>query len=861
MHPRRWAPAFVAAIGLTALLVVLPSPRHRAITRLTPQLFQAVKLTLRGPVKRPNDWFLRQRIWPGEEMNRAAVQAARARAVAMRRARSPLDELWQFAGPSNVGGRITALAVHPDAPDTVYAGAAVGGVFKSIDGGLHFSPVFEEDFSLSIGALAVDPADPLKVWVGTGEANSSGDSYSGSGLYLTLDGGRTWQFKGLGEGGHIARIAIDPTDPQRLFVAEMGKLFGVGGPRGVFRSTDGGENWENVLAVDDTTGCIDIALNPLHPDTVYAVMWQRYRNPRTRVSGGPNSGIWRSTDGGDTWTRLLDGLPQGATVGRGGIALAASDPSRLYTFFADHPGRWLGAWRSDDGGDTWQSMDAADDYGDYVCSSFGWYFGQVRVDPTDPDRLFLLGVNMIRSEDGGEHWDFVFDDAHVDHHALWIDPNDPDHLVAGHDGGVNISLNGGWSSTRFIDLAATQFYAITADPSLPFRLYGGTQDNSTPGTLMGGVDDWVVFYYGDGFYTLVDPRDSDVLYACYQYGGLGKSIDGGWNWFSLSADFEDDRSNWMTPYVMDPSNPDRLYLGTYRIWRTVDGGLSWTPISPDLTDGNDPGSLLFGTVTTLAVSPADPQVIYAGTDDANVWMTTDGGLFWVRIGEGILPERWVTRVSPHPDSAGVVYVTFSGYREGDLQPYIMRGDDFGASWTDVTTGLPQAPVNDLIVDPQNSAFLYAGTDFGVFVSQDYGASWSVLGEGLPMSAVFDLQFIPATRELVAGTHGRGMWKQALPDVTVDRAPGAALPARLGLVARPNPFNAVARIRIEVPQAGELTVRVFNQLGREVRTLLHERVSAGRREVLFDGTGLASGTYYVTARLGSRLATRRVTLLK
>lgn len=713
---------------------------------------------------KPNDWFILQRVFPGQELNRSAVERARLQASEMRRNAPPIAENWTFAGPSNVGGRITALAVHPSAPDTVYAGAALGGVFKSTDGGLTYTCVFNDDFALSTGALAVDPQTPSKVWLGTGEANASGDSYGGNGVYLTEDGGRTWQHKGLEATRHIGKIAVDPLNPSRVFVAAAGELFAANPERGVYRTIDNGGSWERVLFLTDSTSCIDVAINPAHPDTVYAAMWERIRRPWARQVGGVTSGIWRSTDGGDTWSELITGLPHTSVVGRGGITVSPAIPSRLYAVYANHPGNLLGIYRSDNGGNSWTTVTSP---GNGLYSTFGWYFGQIWADPVNQNTVYVQGVNMYRSTNAGSSWSTRFTDAHVDHHALWINPGNPSRVISGHDGGVNVSTNAGSTSITATDLAVTQFYAITSDPSLPYRLYGGTQDNSTPRTLTGATDDWDVIYGGDGFYCAVDPRNSNVIYAEYQNGGLGKSTDGGQNFFSINGAFSSDRINWMMPFTMAPQNPDILYCGTYRIWKTTNGGSSWTSISPDLTNGTGPGNLVYGTITTLDVSPANGQVIYAGTDDARVWRTLNGGISWQNISAG-LPQRWVTRVTAHPDSANIVYAAFSGYKEVDYQPHLFRSTNQGTSWTDIGQGLPEAPVNDILVDPDVPAFLYAGTDFGVYYTPDLGAHWHVLGSGLPASSVFDLQITSGDpRYLVAGTHGRSMWKHPLPSAVPD----------------------------------------------------------------------------------------------
>ncbi len=758
--------------GLTFLLVamvVLGGRRHEPSWRPDKSGWSEARR------KTPSEWFMLQRTWPQERLNRDAVEQARTQAMEMRRdSRPSLDEDWIFAGPTNVGGRITALAVHPSAPDTVYAGAALGGVFKSTDGGLSYTNVFNDDFALSTGALAIDPQHPTWIWLGTGEANTSGDSYGGKGVYFSSDGGRNWAHKGLEEVVHIGEIAVDPENSDRVFVAAAGELFGTNPERGIYRTLDGGDTWSRVLFLTDSTAGIDVAVNPNNADTVYAVLWERIRTTTYRSVGGFSSGVWRSVNGGDTWSELTTGLPQTNIVGRGGIAVSPVNPNRLYLVYANHPGNLLGIYRSDNAGNSWTQTSGP---GNGLYSNFGWYFGQIWAHPTQQNTVIVQGVNMYRSTNSGGAWSAIFSDAHVDHHALWIKPSDPTRMITGHDGGINVSTNSGANSTHASDLPITQFYAITSDPQLPQRLFGGTQDNSTPCTFTGNTDDWEVLYGGDGFYCLVDPRDSDVIFAEYQYGGLGKSTDGGQTFDYIASNFDNDRINWMMPFVMSPTNPDVLYCGTTTVWKTTTGGNDWTSISPDLTGGPGPGNLIFGTITTLSVSAADSQVVYAGTDDARVWRTQNGGANWQLVNAG-LPQRWCTRVTAHYDSANVVYAAFSGYKWMDYMPHLFRSSDYGTIWQDISSNLPEAPVNDILIDPDQPSYLYAGTDFGVYFSADWGTTWSVLGDGLPLSSVFDLQVTTgAPRYLVAGTHGRSMWKIPLPTATV--------PAPAGLVIRPN----------------------------------------------------------------------------
>lgn len=711
---------------------------------------------------RPNDWFYMQRAYPYTSIpTQARLDAAeQARKLARESAaKGAKSVVWAEAGPKNIPGRITDLAVHPSEPEVIYVASAAGGVFKSTDFGNSWTAVFDSTGVQSIGAIAIHPYDPDILYVGTGEANTSGDSYEGTGIYKTDDGGASWTYVGLPESYHIGRIVIDPMWPETVYVAAAGKLFGTNPERGVYRSTNGGANWEQILHLTDSTAAIDLALHP-STGTLFAAMWERWRNPRERRVGGWSSGLYRSLDRGDNWSLLSGGLPAPADdLGRIGVSV---DPesNTVYAIYCDHPGDFMGVYRSTDLGDTWTRTN--DGALDGILGGFGWYFGQIRVAPGSPDVVFALGVYMFRSVNGGNSWSYADWGIHVDHHALQIQPSDHHQVYGGCDGGVNYTVNGGDSWTTYVDMHNTQFYAITIDQQNPQRLYGGTQDNGTMRTLTGATDDWDRILGGDGFYVIVDPTDPDVIYAEYQWGYLSKSTDGGYGFdYAMDGiDYYSDRHNWNTPIAIDPSNHNTLYYGSQRLYQTTNGAGYWSTISGDLTDGDDPGNLTFGTITTIDVAATDGDVIYVGTDDANVWVTLNGGGDWLDR-SGLLPNRWVTRVAVDPRSAGVAYVTFSGYREGEYLPHIFRSTNYGETWRDISGNLPDAPVNDVIVDPLEDSTLYIGTDFGVFITENLGQSWSMLGTGLPLAPVHDLAYHVPTRKLVAGTHGRSMYSTTI----------------------------------------------------------------------------------------------------
>jgi photosystem II stability/assembly factor-like uncharacterized protein len=426
-------------------------------------------------------------------------------------------------------------------------------------------------------------------------------------------------------------------------------------------------------------------------------MWERVRHLNTRQSGGWSSGIWRSYDGGDTWAELTSGLPKGTDVGRIGLSVSASNPSIIYAIYdRPYPLYEAQVYKSTNGGDSWtRTNDGA--LAD-LHSSFGWYFGQIRVDPGNSNRVFAFGVPMYRSLDGGSSWSEVASSNHVDHHAMAFDPTDLTHIYEGNDGGIYVSSNSGSSWTKLYNQPTNQFYAIEIDYLNPHRIYGGTQDNGTIRTPTGGTSDWEDIFGGDGFYVNVDPTDSDVIYVEYQWGNLYKSTDFGSSWDWALGDIYDNRTNWSTPVVMDPADNLTLYYGNHRVYQTTDGTVSWNPISGDLTGGDQGGG--FGTITTIAVSPTDGDVIYVGTDDSRVWVTANGGGAWTDV-SGSLPNRWVTRVAVDPLSPGTAYVSFSGLRWNENIGYVYRTQDYGANWVDITSDLPGAPVNVIVVDPRS----------------------------------------------------------------------------------------------------------------------------------------------------------------
>jgi photosystem II stability/assembly factor-like uncharacterized protein len=805
-------------------------------------------------------------------VNQAAFAAAREQAQ-FDRARAALTTsaeglTWTQLGPYNIGGRVTALAVAPGGT-TIYLGAANGGVFKSTNSGVNWTPVTDgwgwELFS--IGALALDPANANVVYAGTGEANNSVDSYDGNGLLRSADGGQTWQSLGLQATARIARVAVDPADPNRIFVAAMGTQFSTGPDRGLYRSEDGGQNWSQVLFVSDSTGATDVLINPAHPETVYCATLERVRRYTYRRAHGPESGIWRSADHGSTWTRLAGGLPTPTdSVGRIALALCATKPSIVYAQIGSGPGLgWvgLGMYRSLNGGQTWSRRDT----GSGFRSAFGgfcWYFGDVAVDPNNENVVYAQGVSLMRSINGGQTFGNVTGSAHVDQHGMWIDPANSNRLYLGNDGGFFSSANGASTWFKSVDLPITQFYAGCVDPSNASRVGGGTQDNGSMLTASTPTGWYEIAPGGDGFYVLIDPTDPAIVFSEYQNGSGGygpyRSTDGGGSGGFGTGIIFGDRFNWCAPFVMDPADHNVLLCASHRVYKSTNNGLAWTPVSGDLTSYPNPASsLTYHTITTLDISPADPQHYYAGTDDGRVWRSNDAGASWTNVSAG-LPLYYVTRVTADPVAPDVVYACLSGFGQDQHSPHVFRSADQGSTWAPIAGNLPDAPANDLLVDPGDPNTLFLATDVGVYFTRNLGGEWSAMGQGMPLQAIFDLTLHRPSRTLVAATHGRSQWKinlDALP-VAVGRT---ATPERIALSApAPNPGRGVARFALALPAAG--TADVFDAAGRRVRDLFSGDAGPGSLSLAWDGLDArghraGAGIYFVRASASGSTVTRRL----
>ena len=714
---------------------------------------------------------------------------------------------WREIGPAVVGGRVSDLAVDETDTRIIYVGTATGGIWKSVNHGTTWEPIFTDQSTASIGDVTLAPSNPNVVWVGTGEPQNRQSSPWGDGVFKSMDGGRTWTQKGLRGTRHISRIQVDPRNPDVAYIAAVGNLWKESRRRGVYKTTDGGDSWELVLYLDANTGAIDLAMDPSNPNMLFAAMYSRQRTAWGFNGGGPGSGIYRTVDGGENWTRLSEGLPDG-DLGRIGLDIYRRDGNLVFATVEARRGQ-TGVYGSTDGGDTWEKLSRT--------NPRPMYFSQIRVDPNDPERIYVGGQNLMRSDDGGRT--FTDDGArnvHPDHHALWIDPSDSNHLLLGGDGGVSISFDRSETWRFYDNLPIAQFYEIGFDNRRPYWVCGGLQDNGAWCGPTNTLDsqgirnaDWQNVGGGDGFYVRIDPADPTVVYAESQNGAMRRvDTDTGERAsirpsprFELNegtipkkeypSDDEPDeearqyRFNWNTPMAVSVHDPSTIYLGGQMLLRSTDRGLSWTQISPDLTHDVDRSQLpimdvlpsdsmlsrhdgvtFYSTLTTLSESPLDPDVLYTGSDDGRVMGTQDGGTTWLDLTENIrnLPNNtYASHIAASNTEEGRVYATFDGHYSGDFAPYVYVSDNFGERWQRITNGLPETSVNVLIEHPDEANLLFLGNEVGLFVSLDGGDRWDPLMNGLPTVPVDAIRLHPAFDDLLIGTHGRGIW--VLDDIT------------------------------------------------------------------------------------------------
>jgi photosystem II stability/assembly factor-like uncharacterized protein len=755
-------------------------------------------------------------------------------------------------GPTIMSGRVVDIDVNESATQHYYVAYASSGLWYTENYGASFEPLFQYESVMTIGDIAVDWKNNT-IWLGSGESNSSRSSYAGNGIYKSTNGGKTWQHLGLEETHHIGRVVIHPTNPDIVWVAALGHLYSANPERGVFKTIDGGKTWEKVLFINDDTGAVDIILDPINPYILYAASWERERKAWNFKGSGTGSGIYKSTDGGDSWQKInndQNGFPSDARVGRIGLDISRQNPNKIYALLDNQnlraakeqehkvtketlrsisteaflkldnkdingyldrrgfPRKYnakqiksdvkagtikpldlvsyvedanamlfdtpvIGAevYVSEDGGASWQKTH--DDYIDGVYSSYGYYFGVIRVSPQDDDKIYILGVPFLKSTDGGKEWKSIDgDNMHSDHQALWVSSSTPGLLINGNDGGINTSFDDGETWTKQNTIPVGQFYSVNVDDAKNYNVYGGLQDNGVwtgPHTYNystrwqgRGSYPYKSIYGGDGMQVAIDTRDNNTVYTGLQFGNYSRINKHTGESESIKPQHELGESplrfNWQSPIHLSVHNQDVVYFGSNKFHRSLDQGNDWELNSKDLTKGGKKGNVPYGTLTTIDESPLHFGLIYVGSDDGVVHVSSDGGNTWTNISEGLPEDQWVSRVEASNFSKKRVYVTLNGYRWDKFDAMVYRSDDNGSTWTKIGNNLPKEPINVIKEDPFNEDLLYLGTDHGLYVSLDRGESFMILDKSLPHVAVHDLVIQENARDLVIGTHGRSIYR-------------------------------------------------------------------------------------------------------
>lgn len=715
---------------------------------------------------------------------------------------------YRNLGPFRAGAWVGDIAVpeNPGPKDryTFYVAARNGGLWKTVNNGTTFTPIFDNYGVNAIGAVEVAPSNPGIIWVGTGEDSYARSSYSGNGIYKSVDGGKSFVNVGLKDSHHIGRIIVHPKNPDIVYAAVMGHLFSYNEERGVFKTADGGKTWEKVLYINEKVGVVDLCMNFKNPDILFAAAYDKQRLPWHFEAGGMHSRVYRTTDGGKNWKMLTRGLPAGS-LGRIGVDIHRANPQIVYTViqnlnpkpdlkkgsekkfdaFTDHSYDDLiggEVYRSDDGGETWRKVSKP---GVNVSGKAAYSFNEITVDPKNSDNVYIVAVQMLYSRDGGQTWPgwknwrerrrFIMNFGDV--RTFWIDPDDPQHMMVGSDGGIYISYDAGKTTFHLYNIPMGEIYDVEVDNEQPYNIYAGLQDHETwKGPSSGwsgsvGIEDWVISGMWDGMYTAVNPENNRWLYFTTQFGKhhrvdqlLGERVE----IMPRAPEGKPPyRYTWKTPVVLSPHNGDIVYTGGQMLLRSLDRGDHWQEISPDLTR-NDPvkiagkGHIMFCTITTISESPQKAGVIWVGTDDGRVHLTKDHGAHWQEMtakiaGVGGPKDTWVSRVMASNHDEGTAYVTKSGYREDVFEPFIYRTGDFGKTWEDISGNLPDAPISVVLEDNVNPNLLFVGSDIGVYFTLNGGKEWIALKNNMPPLPVRDLLVHPREKDLVVGSYGRGVW--------------------------------------------------------------------------------------------------------
>ncbi len=821
-------------VFIAAILTMLVIRHQRQHPEPTPPARHSAKKP--GDKLQPHEFFYFDRQYPAAEFDHRQYRKQWQQSIAHDRRASRthrgLDHPWTVQGPGNLGGRVNAIAVHPTDPQTILIGYSQGGIYLTTDGGGEWMPVFDDQPSLSISHITYDPHVQDRLWATTGDVNISGYPFLGTGIYRSDNGGENWAYTGLDNTGVLSKVIPDPFTPGILYVGSMGYPSHKGNERGLFRTTDGGASWQKTLTVDDSTGIIDVVTDPMTPGRVFASAWTRIRNNTKGTTTGPGTGLYKSEDYGNTWTNITQDLPAG-NHSRTGVEIA-NDGTLFMSYIGTVNEGECGGYReslqgiytSVDGGMNWDTIPASPQHGlpCQLFGQFGWYFEVLKVNPDNPKDMFLLGVDIYRTLDGGLSWfpaapEWWWYEVHADKHDLVFAHG---HLYLGTDGGAyRTDINQGSEWIDIENIPSTQFYRVAWSPHQPEAYFGGAQDNGTTGGHAGFINEWPRIFGGDGFQPRFDPDEPTWMYALTQNGSVWFYEDDISGWRGLNRGLTGTRY-WDMPLEMSHHQSKILYCGSSKVHRInmLDEDREWREISPDLTRGDTILGTRYPAITAIAESPVDPMRLYAGTQDGLIWTTPDGGQSWTNISDGT-PGFYVTSITCSTVDPLVVYATYSGYRDNDHQPYIYRSADAGATWVPVAADLPMLGVNAFLILPGwNDAVLFAATDGGVYVSLTAGNTWERLGTNMPYMPVYDIDYHPIENTIIAGTFSRGIMTFPVEELELISSVGAGPVAHSSMPIDIFPTLATDHVFVKALMIGssskEAWISISDLRGRVVR---------------------------------------------
>jgi photosystem II stability/assembly factor-like uncharacterized protein len=745
---------------------------------------------------------------------------------------------WQLEGPLNIGGRVTAFAIHPTNNNIMFAGCPGGGLFKTTNGGGNWTPVFDNQAALSIACITFDPFNSNTIYVGTGDPDTPFTAFVGNGIYKSTDGGTTWTNIGLSQMGIISKVVVNPTNGNVLYAAAMGVPMQRNNQRGVYKSTNGGVSWSQVLFIDNQTGVSDLIVHPTNGNIVYATSWSRIRTNQESLGYSTTSRVYTTGNGGSTWTILNNGLP-GGKLSRYGICMSKQNPSKLYVAVCDSTYQLEGVYVTTNGGQSFTNLPNAAATATNIYGGFGWYFGKIYVNPSNDNDVFLLGVEHYRSQDGGQTW-FMNQppwwqyNPHADCHGLQF--KGPGNYVLATDGGLYETNDDGANWNKIDDLPNTQFYRVHVNPHQSADYWGGAQDNGTMNGNNTNMSNWPRVFGGDGFQPRIDASNSNNVYVETQNGNLNVSTDGGFTFNSFDNTLPtSDRRNWDMPYVFG-ANSNIMYTGTYRVFKNTSNPFdNWTPISNDLTDGIIYGSR-FHTISALDHSKLNTQHIYAGTSDGNVWRSLNDGNTWDSL-HMTLPNRYVTSIHPSPNVANNVYVTHSGYRYNSYIPHIHKSTNNGTTWINISGDLPQTGINDVLIKPGSENTLFVATDIGVYYTTNGGTNWLRLGTNMPLIPIWDIEYDAANTKLIAGTYARSIQSIDVSNLALTTGLQTSISSTSSVLeVFPNPANTSISLKTSVSKIDQLQI-----IDASGKTVLNPETNLTNS---IDISSLASGLYFV-----------------